>query len=282
MNKLSLTICFIFYLFFINSSTKGFELKGKIIKKSMISSVTHSSRDYLIYIPENINNDEEIPVLLFLHGNGERGNDVNTVKIHGPLKEIENGREFPFIIIAPQMLPFPDDYNHSPNLNSHLIDWTKRQSMKRETFNAKNRYETPYPPYGWDILEKDLIALINNTVKEYNGDKNRIYITGLSYGGYGTWYMLSKYPEIFAAGVPICGAGNPEDAKKIGKTPVWLFHGGRDRVILPQWSLEMADSLDAAGGNIIVTVHEDLAHNCWTRVYSGKDMYDWLLNNTKR
>lgn len=280
--KKILLIIISFMVISITNKTLGFELKGKIIKKSITSSVTKGKRDYLLYLPENIDKNKKLPVLLFLHGNGERGNDVNLVKIHGPLKEVEKGRELPFIIIAPQMLPFPEGFSFKPNTNNLFLDWSKRQPMVRETFDAEHRYDEPYPPYGWDMLEKDLIALINNTVKEYNGDKNRIYVTGLSYGGYGTWYMLSKYPELFAAGAPLCGAGNPDDAKKIGKTPVWLFQGGRDRVILPQWSLEMADSLDAAGGNVIVTVHEDLGHDCWTRVYSGKDLYDWLLKNTKR
>jgi len=94
--------------------------------------------------------------------------------------------------------------------------------------------------------------------------------------------MLSKYPELFAAGIPVCGAGDPNDVKTIGKTPVWLFHGGRDRIILPQWSLKMADELDKIGGNVRVTIHEDLAHDCWWRVYSGQDVYEWMLKNTKR
>ena len=278
--KLKLLLILFFTLLSFSSS-KGIIVKGKIIKKQFTSSVNNDSRDYLLYLPEELSSKEKIPILLFLHGNGERGNDVNNVKIHGPLREVENGRGFPFIIIAPQMPAFPKNFKEKINENN-LVDWSKRQTMIRETFDAPYRYDNLYPPFGWDLIESDLILLINKTVKEYNGDTDRIYITGLSYGGYGTWYMLSKYPKLFAAGAPICGAGNPNDAKKIGKTPVWLFHGGRDRVILPQWSLEMADSLDAAGGNIKVTIHEDLAHNCWNRVYSGFDFYDWLLKNTKR
>jgi len=260
---------------------QGFVKKGKIIKKSFKSIVTNEMRDYLLYLPAEIKKKEKVPVLLFLHGNGERGNDIEQVKVNGPLHEVQKGREFPFIIIVPQMLKFPDGYSFKPNLDTQW-NWDERFPMVRETYDVEFRYEEPYPPYGWDMLEKDLVYLINEAIKDYNGDKDRIYVTGLSYGGYGTWYMLSKYPELFAAGVPICGAGNPEDVKTIGKTPVWLFHGGRDRIVLPQWSLKMADELDKAGGNVIVTIHEDLGHDCWTRVYSGQDVYDWMLKNTKR
>ena len=75
----------------------------------------------------------------------------------------------------------------------------------------------------------------------------------------------------------MCGAGDPDQVHKIGQTPVWLFQGGRDDLVLPQRSLRSADALDRVGGNVRVTVHEDLGHDCWTRVYSGQDIYDWFL-----
>ncbi|KAB2838418.1 MAG: hypothetical protein F9K45_11365, partial [Melioribacteraceae bacterium] len=184
--KLLFFICMTI-VFSINS--EAFNMKGKILKKSFKSSVSKGARDYLLYIPENINKNEKLPVLLFLHGNGERGNDINNVKVNGPLYEVENGRDFPFIIIAPQLPDFPKGYIQK--LNEGNWDWSKRFPMERKIFNEKHRYEKQYPPFGWDMMEKDLVHLINETIKNYNGDTNRIYITGLSYGGYGTWYMLS-------------------------------------------------------------------------------------------
>lgn len=273
-------ILFVLILVLISNYTEAFEIKGKIVKKSYRSSVTNGMRDYLLYIPERFKKDEKMPVLLFLHGNGERGNDINNVKVNGPLYEVENGRDFPFIIIAPQLPDFPKGYIQK--LNEGNWDWSKRFPMERKQFNAEHRYGELYPPYGWHWIEKDLIYLINEIINNHNGDEKRVYITGLSYGGYGTWYMLSKYPELFAAGIPVCGAGDPNDVKTIGNTPVWLFHGGRDRIILPQWSLKMAEELDKIGGNVRVTIHEDLGHDCWWRVYSGHDVYEWMLKNTKR
>ena len=274
----------IFLFLLVNLSTNincMAQIDNQIIKKEYFSDELNTSRDYWFYIPKEYveEGNDEFPLMIFLHGNGERGNDIEKVLIHGPLKEIQNGRDFPFFIIAPQMPDFPEGFKYVGSPYS----WKEksRQPMKRETTDWDIRWDEFYPPYGWDKISADLIKLINDAKDNYPIDERRIYITGLSYGGYGTWFMLINYPEIWAAGVPVCGAGNPKNVYKIGEIPVWLFHGGKDRVILPEWSLETADSLEASSGNIRVTVHEDLGHNCWERVYEGKDIYYWLLSHSK-
>jgi predicted peptidase len=157
-----------------------------------------------------------------------------------------------------------------------------RKPMLRETLGAEPPHGPLGPPNGWHENEEDLLAIVDATLSDYRGDPDRVYLTGLSYGGYGCWYMASRHPDRWAAVAPICGAGDLSEAHRIGRTPVWLFQGGRDDLVLPEWSLATADALDQAGGDVRVTVHEDLGHDCWTRVYGGQDLYDWLLSHTRR
>ena len=110
-------------------------------------------------------------------------------------------------------------------------------------------------------------------------------MTGLSYGGYGTWHLATTHPERWAAVAPICGGGNPArvGALAAAQTPIWVFHGGRDPVVKVEWSYAMAAALEAAGHpDVRLTVHEDLGHNVWGRVYAGEDFYRWLLGQRRR
>ena len=153
--------------------------------------------------------------------------------------------------------------------------------MLRTISGEPSRFERLGPPHGWNENEKDLNMILDNTLKDYQADSNRVYLTGLSYGGFGTWYMATHYPQRWAAVAPICGAGENSQVHKIGKLPVWLFQGGRDNVVPAETAIKTADILDAAGGNVRVTVHEDLAHDCWTRVYTGEDIYNWFLSHSR-
>ena len=154
--------------------------------------------------------------------------------------------------------------------------------MLRETTGADHPWERLGPPNGWHESEGDLLTIVDATLAECHADPDRVYLTGLSYGGFGTWYMASRYPDRWAAAAPICGAGDLSEVQRIGDLPVWLFQGGRDDLVLPEWSVVTAEALDRAGGNVRVTVHEDLGHDCWTRVYGGRDLYDWFHTHTRR
>ena len=126
--------------------------------------------------------------------------------------------------------------------------------------------------------------MVDEAITDYQGDATRIYLTGLSYGGFGTWHMASAHPDRWAAIAPICGGGNPQQAQAIAReqTPVWIFQGGRDTTVKPKYVLQMAQALEKAGHSAVrFTVHEDLPHNVWTRVYEGSDIYDWLLKHRR-
>lgn len=261
---------------------KSYPSAGQLLRKSFHSSLTNTEREYWLYLPREYEDDEakKWPVILFLHGGGERGEDLELVLKHGPIMEVAKGRDLPFIIIAPQMPSRPED---APPIKVRKR-WPegKRKPMLRETLDAEQIGGPLGPPNGWHEGEKDLLLILDDVLRETRADPDRVYLTGLSYGGFGTWYMAMHYPDRWAAIAPMCGAGDSTLVHNIGDTPVWLFQGGRDTLVLPEWSLKTADALDEAGGNVRVTVHEDLAHECWTRVYAGEDFYKWLLSHSRK
>ena len=139
----------------------------------------------------------------------------------------------------------------------------------------------PLLPQGWELLETDLIAMLDNVQAKYRVNVNKTYLSGLSYGGFGTWYMASKYPERFAAIAPVVGWGHPSLMAPIAEhqLPVWQFAGGRDSAVNIKYFYAGLDILETLGHNDVrFTVHEDKGHDAWTRVYSGDDLYQWLLS----
>jgi len=205
--------------------------------------------NYLLYLPEDYEKQESWPVLLFLHGSGERGDDLEKVKFHGPPKLIEQGKEFPFIVVSPQC---PEGY------------W-------------------------WEPIE--LIALLDEINSNYNVDETRIYVTGLSMGGFGSWRLAAYAPDRIAAIAPICGGGEPYWAKRIGPVPVWAFHGAKDTGVPPERSLVMIDALNKvkanpkfkAGDNPTpkITIYPEARHDSWSETYNNPELYKWFLQQKK-
>jgi len=201
--------------------------------------------DYLLYLPEGYADTKaKWPLMLFLHGAGERGSDLNKVALHGPPKMIaKEGKRFPFIIASPQC---PKDGWWSSALQLAALD-----------------------------------ALLTELVSHYRIDTDRIYVTGLSMGGFGTWSMAAAYPNRFAAIAPICGGGNQATAKKIAHLPIWVFHGGKDTVVPTARSQEMVDALKKAGSDVRFTIYPEAGHDSWTKSYSNPELYEWLLQHTR-
>ncbi|HHL41924.1 MAG TPA: phospholipase [Candidatus Bathyarchaeota archaeon] len=194
---------------------------------------------YLLYLPDGYSDEEKYPLLVFLHGAGERGDDLELVKIHGPPKLIEAGHDFPFIIVSPQV---PLDEWWSPD----TVVWLTKETMDN-----------------------------------YSVDTERVYLTGLSMGGFGTWRTATKYPEMYAAIAPICGGGDPSKAHLIKDVPVWVFHGAKDDVVPIKRSEEMYDALKEYG-NIEFTVYPEANHDSWTKTYENPKLYEWLLSHKRK
>lgn len=168
--------------------------------------------DYLLYLPEDYEQEEEWPLVLFLHGAGERGHDLELVKKHGPPKMIKDGKQFPFIVVSPQC--------------------------------PKNRW--------WDPFK--LTALLDDVVATHKVDTDRIYVTGLSMGGFGSWSLAAATPDRFAAVAPICGGGEAHWARRLTDVPIWVFHGAKDPVVSLDRSQVMVDALKQQGGKVKFTV----------------------------
>lgn len=194
---------------------------------------------YLLYTPKNYRKDEPNPLMIFLHGAGERGNDLELIKKHGPPKLIEAGVELPFIVASPQIA---------------LGEWWSPSTV---------------------------IWVLEDIRERLNVDTSRVYLTGLSMGGYGTWETASKYPDLFAAIVPICGRGDPGMADRIKHIPTWIFHGTKDTVVPESYSAAMYEALEQYG-NVSYTIYPDAEHDSWTETYENKKLYEWLLSHKKR
>lgn len=197
---------------------------------------------YLIYLPgDYYTSDKQFPLVLFLHGAGERGNDIELVKRHGPPKLVEEGKEFPFILVSPQCPP-----------------------------GTRWNYET-----------LSVIALLDEIESNYRVDKNKIYVTGLSMGGQGTWTLALTQPNRFAAIAPVCGWTNNWEVCKISNIPTWVFHGAKDVVVPVKESEDMVNALkQCSGKEIKLTIYPDANHDSWTETYNNEELYKWLLSHS--
>jgi predicted peptidase len=123
---------------------------------------------------------------------------------------------------------------------------------------------------------------VDEMTEKYKVDPERIYLTGLSMGGYGTWSIGCSYPGRFAAIVPICGGGIPIRAGNLKSVPVWAFHGAKDPVVPLSQSQQMTDAVNRAGGSAQLTVYPEAEHDSWTQTYNNPQLYDWLLSHRKK
>lgn len=181
------------------------------------------------------------PLLLFLHGSGERGSDLRLAATHGPLRYVRDGHTLPFLIVVPQC------------------------------------------PSGERWQPARLGALLDEIAAKYPVDTKRVYLTGLSMGGFGTWELALEYPERFAAIAPICGGGDPADASRLTSLPVWNFHGAKDVMVPITLSEEMIAALKASGAKEVdFTIYPNAGHDAWTETYNNPALYEWLLKHSKQ
>jgi len=213
--------------------------KQDVQRKSRLETQVPVRMDYLLYLPQEYESKESWPLLLFLHGAGERGDDLELVKKHGPPKLIAAGKQFPFIVVSPQC--------------------------------PKDRW--------WEPIE--LVALLDEIESKYKVDPDRISVTGLSMGGFGSWRLASYAPERLAAIVPICGGGETYWARRFAHLPVWVFHGAKDKGVPLERSEEMVEALKEKGGHPRFTIYPEAEHDSWTETYNNPKLYEWLLEQKR-
>jgi len=232
-------------------------------KSDFQAKVFHSPQGnkipYQIYLPDDLQSDKLYPLVIFMHGSGQRGsNNINQLSLG--VREIRSfsiQHDEPAIIIAPQV-PYHDQWvNISPGSHSP-------ENSGQPT-----------------IAMKLTIALMNNILQTFPVDKNRIYVTGLSMGGFGTWDLIQRFPDTFAAAIPVCGGGDKNKAEQIRHIPVWAFHGEKDTIVEPSRSREMITAIKNAGGNPKYTEYKNVMHDAWTATYSDKNVLKWLFSQKK-
>ncbi|SDS45793.1 Alpha/beta hydrolase family protein [Microlunatus soli] len=194
---------------------------------------------YLLHRPDG--GSEPLPLVIFLHGAGERGDDLELVAVHGPPRQVSQGQELPFVMAAPQC---PADTR-------------------------------------WEDHQESLFGLIDELVATLPIDPDRVCLTGLSMGGSGTWSLAARQPGRFAAIAPICGRGDPATADRLTGLPIWAFHNTDDPIVPIAGTTGIVEAIEAAGGDIRATINPVGGHDAWTAAYDDRSLYDWLLDHRR-
>jgi predicted peptidase len=288
----------------LNATVLAAPSEPQLLRVTYPSPALKAERDYFVYLPPGFEKQEKWPVILFLHGNGQRGDgkgELDYVLEHGPLFEAWcQRRDLPFVIIAPQMpmqdqggLDYikertPDQIPRRKPEGTNPLRWFPRSQLPMDGVRSE-----PLPaelgdlrqdPRGWNILERDLLAMIDTVIARYRGDPRRVYLTGLSLGGEGSWALAAAHPARFAAVAPVVGYGPPSVAPALvaARLPVWVFAGGRDTAEPLQYFYPLVNELERLGHpGVRFTIEADLGHDAWMRVYAGQDLYDWFLAHSK-
>jgi predicted peptidase len=305
MNKFLAAACLAFSL--AVSAAIASISEPQLLRVSYHSARMNAERDYFVYLPRGFAQQEKWPVMLFLHGNGERGDgkaELDYVLKHGPVFEAwAQKKDLPFVIISPQMPmydqgevdyikyrtraeipqrlpegihPYPAHYTGTLPMNGQLSEELPAGFASLADFD--------HDPRGWNTIADEVMAMVDHVMATYKGDPRRIYLTGLSYGGLGTWYLAAKHPEKFAAIAPIVGFGSPDMAPVLAqaKLPMWVFAGGRDPVVPVKHFYPLLNKLEELGHpDVRFTNESDMGHDTWIRVYAGHDLYPWLLSHSR-
>lgn len=273
------------------------------------SVVDGLERDYFLYLPIGYEEDasRKWPVLIYLHGDGERGNgkeDLDYVLGYGPLYEAWiQKRDLPFIIVAPQNHMFSRDGEGGPD---YIRNRTHEAIPRRQEKGAPaHTVDTPARPVygpmqgavaaqppakdpfleetGWRKVDPDVIDILDAVLRDYRADAARVYLTGASLGGFGAWYYASQYPEKFTAIVPVVGYATVAQAEAVARAgiPAWVFSGGRDPAVPTEHFFAGMNKMDELGAVMRFTTEQDMFHDVWNRVYAGEDVYSWLLQYAK-
>lgn len=197
---------------------------------------TGATMNYLMYEPAA--GEDNLPLVVFLHGGGEGGDDIELVKKHGFPKLIAEGASFPFYVFAPQ---------------------------------------NPYKRGLWDDRVVD--QMVDEVIAKYPVDPKRVYLVGLSRGGYGVWRMAINHPDKYAAMISICAASIPNlYAGRLTNLPVWFFHGEKDRVVPVSVTTTAYGLMQGRNARVKMTLYPELGHDCWTKTFENEAIYDWLLS----
>ncbi len=204
-----------------------------------------SESKYVVFVPHDYKPDKASPIILFLHGSGEtKGGKKMPIEVGLPPAVKKREKAFPFFVVIPQ---------------------SEKRNWRADSEDANRA-----------------LKMLETTEKDYKTDPNRVYLSGLSMGGFGTWSLAAKYPERWAAIVPVCGGGDPKSADSIKNIPCWCFHGDKDPAVKVEQSRIMIEALKKAGGSPKYDEYPGIDHNSWDKAYGTDELYVWLGKQVKK
>jgi predicted peptidase len=218
---------------------------AEVAKGFLTKTVKVGRKDirYVVFLPPSYDPNAPAPAIVFLNGAGECGTDgLKQIMVGIGSAIMVNVEKWPFIVVFPQ-----------------------KQDVK----------------HVWEDEDPMVMGTIDAARREYNIDPSRIYLTGLSQGGHGTWAIAARHPDLFAALAPICGWGDEETAKKVAKLPIWVFHGDQDTAVNVDRAREMARWIEAAGGTCKLSIYEGVGHNSWDKAYREEELGEWFLAHAR-
>ncbi|MCJ8166774.1 prolyl oligopeptidase family serine peptidase [Pontibacter sp. E15-1] len=256
--------CFFAFLLCLFFTAAGVQAQGELdayARKTYVKG--NDTLPYRILYPKNFDPARKYPLVLVLHGAGERGDDNQKQLVYGAKRFLEEQEQFPAIVVFPQC---PTDSYWSN------VDIVKDEAGKR-TFNFQEKGKPTE-------AMRSLMGLLKQLEKSGSIDKERMYLGGLSMGGMGTFELLRRKPNTFAAAFPICGGGHPATARKYAKkVDLWVFHGEDDSVVPVEKSRIMAAALEDAGGDVQLTIYPGVNHNSWDYAFKEPALLEWLFSH---
>ena len=239
----------------ISTASEAQEPFDGFAARTLVGS-TGTVMPYRLFIPDEKHRTQPLPAIIYLHGAGGMGTDN--------LKQITGGNSTgTHVWVTPQMQARHAAFVIAPQMAPGNV-WDSRRAEG-------------LAPYTQLVIE-----LLENLSREFAIDRNRIYLTGQSLGGYGTWDLITKRPDLFAAAVPLCGVGSPSRASAARDLPIWAFHGAKDEVVSVTASREMVAALKAVGSEVRYTEYADVGHDVWRRAYTEAELPDWLFAQRRK
>ncbi len=257
------TLSALLSLFMVSSTVVAADPTALYEERTVTISVDGKDKTfkYRLLKPAKVEAGKKYPLVLFLHGAGERGDDNKSQLKYGPtwLADDKNREKYPCYVLAPQC---------RSGKKWAEVDWSAATS-------------TPMTPEPGSQMKAALAAL-DDTIKKEQVDEARLYLTGLSMGGYGSWDLAARQPDRFAAVVPICGGGDEKQAAKLTKLPIWVWHGDADKAVKVERSRQMVEAIKTAGGSPKYTELPGVGHDSWTAAYTGpENCLSWLFEQKK-
>lgn len=243
----------------------GMPDSAKRFEAHVFETASGESIPYRLLKPQDYDSDRLYPLVLFFHGYGESGSDNkqqlrHSVGVFGAAQKVH-----PCFVVVPQC----------PK-KGPAERWGWADMHPRDLLMGKR------PPKEMGKALSQTLELLRSLQREYPVDPNRLYVTGISMGGFGTWDLIARKPTMFAAAVPVCGGGDPRAAKELIRTPVWAFHGAEDRVVIPDFSRRTIEAMRKAGGSPKYTEFPGVGHNAWDPAFATPELLPWIFSQARR